>query len=447
VTRDDTVVFSDTTVAICVFLILLVPVAAAGLSLISTGLNRSRSAAHGMLMSLCVCSVAILVYFASGFSWQGFSGGPAHVVNAGGKAWNWLGAGPLFLRGFEFSDSPRSLTLLLQMFSVALASIIPAASGAERWRIGASCASTALFAGWTYPVFAHWVCGGGWLAGLGLNFGIGRGFVDPGGASFIHVVGGLTALSVAWLLGPRRGKFAPDGLPAAMPGHNAVIVLFGCLLALIGWFGLNSAGAILFVGMQPARSILIAVNTSLSAASGAMAAMVITRVRFGKPDASLTANGWVSGLVASSAACAFVKPAEAVIIGMVAGGLVIFAIEVVELRMGVDDPAGAISVHAAGGIWGVLAVGIFGQFPNQVANRASSGLPVNGDSGQFLAQLVGVATLIGFVLPLTYSLNWLLDRCLRQRVSLEAERQGIDLFELGAGAYPDFVTHREDLRH
>jgi Amt family ammonium transporter len=95
----------------------------------------------------------------------------------------------------------------------------------------------------------------------------------------------------------------------------------------------------------------------------------------------------------------------------------------------------------------VLAVGIFGQFPNQVANRASSGLPVNGDSGQFLAQLVGVATLIGFVLPLTYSLNWLLDRCLRQRVSLEAERQGIDLFELGAGAYPDFVTHREDLRH
>ncbi len=437
-TSEDPVVFSDSTVAICLFLILLVPFAIAGLSLISTGLNRSRSAAHGMLMSLCVCSVAVLVYFACGFGWQGFSGGPAHIVNAAGKAWNWLGAGPLFLRDFEFIGSPRSLTLLLQMFSVALASIIPVASGAERWRIGAACASTALLAGWTYPLFAHWVCSGGWLAELGANFGTGRGFVDPGGASFIHVVGGLTALSIAWLLGPRHGKFAPDGLPAAMPGHNAVIVLFGCLLALIGWLGLNSAGVILFAGMQPARSILIAVNTSLSAASAAMAAVVITRVRFGKPDASLTANGWVSGLVASSAVCGFVKPAEAVIIGMVAGGLVIFAIEVVELRMGVDDPAGAISVHAAGGIWGVLAVGIFGQFPSQAANH---------DSGQFLAQLVGVATLIGFVLPLTYSLNWLLDRCLRQRVSLEAERQGIDLFELGAGAYPDFVTHREDLRH
>lgn len=437
-TPDNPVEFSDSTVAMCVFLILLVPLAVAGLSLISTGLNRSRSAAHAILMSLCVCSVAILVYFVCGFAWQGFSGGPAHVVKAGGKAWNWLGAGPLFLRDLDLNGSPRSLTLLLQMFSVAVASIIPAASGAERWRIGASCASTALLAGWTYPIFAHWVCGGGWLAGLGANFGIGRGFVDPGGASFIHVVGGLTALSVAWLLGPRRGKFAPDGLPAAMPGHNAVIVLFGCLLALVGWLGLNSAGALLFAGMQPARSILIAVNTSLSGASAAMAAVVITRVRFGKPDASLTANGWVSGLVASSAVSGFVKPAEAVIIGIVAGGLIIFAIEVVELRMGLDDPAGAISVHAAGGIWGVLAVGIFGQFPNQAANH---------NSGQFLAQLVGVATLIGFVLPLTYSLNWLLDRCLRQRVPLEAERQGIDLFELGAGAYPDFVTPREDLRH
>jgi ammonium transporter, Amt family len=441
VTRDDPALFSEPIVAFCIVLILLVPLASAGLSLISTGLNRSRSAAHGMLMSLCVSSVALLVYFACGSAWQGFSDRPAHVLNAAGKAWNWLGAGPLFLLGFEFGGSPQSLTLLLQTFSVALASIIPVASGAERWRIGASCASTALFAVWTYPLFAHWVCGGGWLAGLGVNFGIGRGFVDPGGSSFIHVVGGLTALSLAWLLGPRRGKFAPDGLPAAMPGHNAVIVLFGCMLALIGWFGLNSAGAMLFAGMQPARSILIALNTSLSAAAAAMAAVVITRVRFGKPDASLTANGWVSGLVASSAACAFVKPAEAVIIGMIAGGLVILAIEVVELRMGVDDPAGAISVHAAGGIWGVLAVGIFGQFPN----RGSSGL--DGASGQFLAQLVGVATLIGFVLPLTYSLNWLLDRCLRQRVALEAERQGMDLFELGAGAYPDFVAHREDLRH
>ncbi len=152
----------------------------------------------------------------------------------------------------------------------------------------------------------------------------------------------------------------------------------------------------------------------------------MTRVRFGKPDASLAANGWVAGLAASSAGCVLVKPAAAVFIGSVAGAVVILAIELFELHMKVDDPAGAISVHAVGGIWGVIAAAIFGP-------------------ARFLPQLIGVATLIGLVLPMSYVLNWLLDKIMRQRVAAEGERQGMDLFELGAGAYPDFVTHREDL--
>jgi Amt family ammonium transporter len=151
-------------------------------------------------------------------------------------------------------------------------------------------------------------------------------------------------------------------------------------------------------------------------------------VRFGKPDASLTANGWVAGLVAISASAPYVKPAAAMLIGSVVGGAIVFAIEVVELRMHVDDPAGAISVHAFGGIWGLLALSIFG----------------DGVRGSFLPQALGVATLIGFVLPVSYGLNLLINWYLPYRVTPSGERQGMDLFELGAGAYPEFVTHRED---
>jgi Amt family ammonium transporter len=363
---------------------LLVPFAAGGISLINAGLSRSRSAAHAMLASLVVAAVALLAYALCGFL----------VARSSG------------------------IVLLLQLFSVGIAAMIPLAAGAERWRIGASSISTAVFAGWTYPLFAHWVWSGGWLAR--------QGFLDAGGSSCIQGVGGLTALAIAWILGPRRGKYTPDGIPAAIPGHNAVIVLFGCMLALTGWIGLNTAGAMLFANANPNDAVSVAVNTALGAAAAALTALAVTRLRFGKPDASLTANGWVSGLVASSAGCAVLKPAEAVLIGIVAGALVIFGIEVLELRMKVDDPGGAISVHGVAGIWGVVAAGIFGP-------------------SQLLPQLVGVATLIGCVLPMSYALNWLLDRIIRQRVAVEGERQGMDLFELGAGAYPDFVTQREDL--
>jgi len=411
--------------------ILLVPFAAAGLSLINTGLNRSRSAAHAIVTSTSASAVALLAYFVCGFAVQASAVQPMHAFYIGGKPWNWSGAGPFFLRGLQLDASPSSLILLLQMFSVVIAVLIPAASGAERWRLGASCVSTALLAGWTYPLFAHWVWSNGWLAQLGTNYGLGRGFLDPAGAASIHAVGGFTALSIVWILGPRSGKFTLDGIPTAMPGHNAVVVLFGCMLALVGWLGLNAAGAILFANAGVSELVAVFVNTLLCAAAAVLATLAVTRIRFGKADASLSANGWVTGLVGSSALCHFVKPAEAVLIGLVAGVLVLFAVEIVELRMRVDDPAGAISVHAAGGIWGILALGIFG--------RGSAAGP-----GQLVAQLLGIATLIGFVLPMSYGLNWALNRFLAQRVSPEGERQGMDLYELGAGAYPDFVTQRDE---
>lgn len=421
---------SSTNLIVCVFAICIVPLAIAGLALINTGLIRSRSASQSMMASLCVVAIAAVVYFSFGFAFEGFAGHPAHSLLLGGKAWNWLGADPFFLRGLLFDDSRASLACCFQILVVGLAAIIPLGAGAERWRIGAICLSTLFLAGWIYPLFAHWAWGGGWLEQLGANYGFGHGFFDAGGSSSIHAVGGLAALSVAWILGPRRSKYSVSGGLGAIPGHNTVFVLFGALAVLIGWFGLNSAGAILFAGIEPAHLILVLINTILAAASGALAAALITRIRFGRPDASITANGWVGGLVASSAACAVIKPPEMVIVGMIAGGLVTFTIDWAEFYLKLDDPSGSISVHAIAGLWGVLAVGLFANFP--------------GNSGQFLAQIIGIATLLGFVLPLAYGINWLLNHYYVFRVSPDGERQGMDLHELGADAYPEFVTHNDD---
>ena len=431
----------------CLFFIFLVPLAAAGLALMNAGLGRSRSAGHMMMSSLCSLGVAALAYFICGFAWQGFIGRPAHAFSLGGKSWSWIAAEPFLFRHLAFDGSAASLAALLQIFCVGFAALIPLGSGADRWRLRASCFSTALLAAGIYPLFAHWVWGGGWLAQLGINYGMGHGFLDAGGASMIQTLGGLTALAVTWILGPRRGKYSADGMAPAIPGHNSVLVLFGCLLALVGWLGLNSAGAILFTGGEASGAVLIGVNTMLAASTAALAAAIITNHRFGKPDASLSANGWVGGLVASSASCPFVSPAEAAVIGLVAGTVVTFSVEWFELRLEVDDPSGAVSVHAVGGIWGILALGLFGRIPETVWNAAGGSLSsgVNGNSsGQWLAQLIGVATLLGFVLPLTYGVNWLLNRVSPFRVSVEGERQGMDLHELGAGAYPEFVTHTDE---
>jgi Amt family ammonium transporter len=433
---------SDIAMALCAALILIVPLAAAGLALIHAGLGRSRSAAHSMLGSVCAIAVAVLAYFVCGWSWQGLPGGPAHAFTAAGKAWNWIGSEPFFFRGISLDGSRGALAAWQQMFSVGIAALIPLGAGNDRWRLGASCASSALLTGWTYPLFAHWVWGGGWLAQLGINLGWGYGFLDAGGAGPIQAVGGLTALSICWLLGPRHRKYSADSMPAAMPGHNAVLVLFACFLTWLGWIGLNGSGSLLLIGHSATALPLVAVNTSLSAAAAVLTTAGITRIRFGRPDASFCANGWTGGLVASSATCAFVNPVSAATIGAIVGVLITFSAEWLDARLGVDDPAGSISVHAVSGLWGLLALGIFARIPRD----AVLNLRGTGDSNQWLAQLAGVLTLIGFVLPMTYSLNWLLNRFYPQRVSADAEPHGLDLYELGAGAYPEFVIHREDFR-
>lgn len=388
-----------------------------------------------MTSAMCVIAVAVCVYTICGRSWQGFTGEASRVAifsgkTTGAKPWDWIGAAPPFLSHLALDGSPALLAAWMGMIAAALAGLIPLGSGSERWRLSSICLSTTILAGWTFPLFAHWAWGGGWLAQLGSNYGLGIGYVDVGGSGTIHVLGGLTALSVAWLLGPRKGKFGHDGMPMAIPGHNAVYIVFGCLLALAGATGLNAAGALLFAQVQPGRLALIAINTLLGATSASLSAAAMTRIRFGKPDSSLISNGWLGGLVAVSATCPFLPPAAAIVIGLIAGALVALCVELFELHLDIDDPGGSISIHAVAGIWGLLAGGALGRIPN--------------GGGQLLAQAIGVATLIGLVLPMTYGANWLLNRFVGLRVAPDAERQGMDLAELGAGAYPEFVTHTDD---
>ena len=423
-------VLTETVFALTLALLFLAPLAIAGVALINTGLGRSRSAAQSMLGNLAILAVSAIVFALAGAAFAGASGAASHCFQLAGKPWNWLGAGPLFLGGLGSAPPQAQLALLFEFLAVAMAAMIPWGSGADRWRLTAGCAAAAVFAAFVFPLLAHWVWGGGWLAQLGVNFGLGAGFLDGGGAATVHMLGGLGALAVVWLAGPRRGKFPREGLSTALPGHNAVYVLFGCLLALVGWLAWNVAGAVIFHHANLLALPLTAVNTLLSASAALAATFTVTRIRFGKPDASLCANGWLAGLVSSTACAGLVTPGQALFVGLVAGIVTPLIVELLELALSIDDPSGAITVHAVGGLWGLLAVGFFAPLP-----------------GQLVAQLIGISTLLGLVLPVVYLLFWLLNRFVPFRVDPDGERVGMDLHELGGGAYPDFVIHRDESYH
>jgi Amt family ammonium transporter len=410
-----------------VLLIALAPLAPAGLAFVNTGLGRSRSAAQSLLGALCLSAVAAVVYFAFGYCFEG-AAASSHPLHLGGVAWDWAGASAPFFWSLGWTGSHASYAAAFQLIAIALVAIIPWGSGADRWSLSAACASTILLAGIVYPLVAHWIWAGGWLAQLGLNFHLGGGFADPGGAATIQALGGFAALSVVWILGPRRGKFPRGGPPSVIPAHHIVYVLFGCFVSLIGWLAFNTAGAILFVRVDGASLALTEVNTFLCACAALLAALLLTRIRFGKPDASLCANAWIGGLVASSAVAALVSPLAALFVGFIAGAALPLAIEFFELRCGIDDPSGGVVVHGLSAVWGLLAVGFLSRAPH----------------GQMLAQLVGVATLLGLVFPSIYLLNWLLNQALRFRTDPQGERIGMDLHELGAGAYPEFVMHTDE---
>jgi Amt family ammonium transporter len=404
------------------------------MALIHQGLGRSRSAAHAMLGTLCVVAISAIAIVLCGAAFAGFDGGAFHSFHAGGVLWNWLGNEPLLISNYHVEGSAgsiASIVMCLHIFAAGLAAIIPLSAGTDRWRLAPICLVTAVFSAFTYPLIAHWVWGGGWLAQIAVAFNIAP-FVDVGGAGVIQVTGGLMALSVVWILGPRRGKYTRDAISTAIPGHNIVLVLFGCFIALVGWIGLESATSVLFYKAGPAQIVGVIVNATLSASAGCLAAVAATQLRYRKPDASLSANGWIAGLVAGSAGCHFVSPLATIATGAVAGLILIFLVEFLEIRLLIDDPGGAISVHAGAGILGLIVTGMF--VPLTAGSR--------GD--QMIAQFVGISTLLGFMLPIMHGVNLLLNRILPFRVDRDGDWQGMDIRELGAGAYPEFVIHPDE---
>jgi Amt family ammonium transporter len=410
--------------------ILLTPLASAGLALIHQGLGRSRSAAHAMLATLCALAIAAIVFTLVGNHWGGYPGGPAHTLQMAGTPWNWLGDLPFSNPASPAQSALPSLTLVLEVFAAGLAAIIPLSAGTDRWRLAPICLATAVFSAVLYPLMAHWVWSSGWLAQLGANFHLAP-FQDCGGAAVIQVPGGLMALSVAWILGPRRGKYSA-GQATAIPGHNIVQVLFGCLVALVGFIALESAACLLFGNALPEQIPAVILNAVLSASAGCLAAVLTTQIRYRKPDASLSANGWVAGLVAGSAGCHWISPPAAILIAAVAGVLTTYLVEIFELRLLVDDPGGAISVHSASGLWGLVACAVFTTQPG------------NSHQNHLLAQLIGVATLVGLLLPLIHGANLLINRFLPYRTDRDGDWQGMDIRELGSGAYPEFVIHADE---
>ena len=421
--------YADESIAV-LFIVLLaaLPLALAGLVLLKAGLGRSRSAAQSLLGALLAVSVSAVAFCILGFSLAGFQGLPSYSMVLGSARLDWIGASGLFLSGLHWDGSLPGYAAAFEIFAVGMAALIPWGAGADRWRLRSIGLVSVLIGGILFPVFTHWVWGGGWLAALGVNFQIGSGFEDPGGAATIQVFGGLTALVAVWLLGPRSTKFAGSEVPRAIPGHHIINVLFGRMLLLPGWLAFNLLGATISDGTSPTMLVPVVINTLLCAAMALLAALFITRIRFGKPDASLCANGWVAGLVTSSAIAAFATPAEAMIAGVLIGGALPWLVELLEVYGRVDDPSGSIVVHGISGLWGLFVLGFMGSFP----------------PGQMLAQLIGIGTLLGLMLPVIYGCFWLLNKVFPFRTTPEGEQLGMDLHELGAGAYPEFVIYGDD---
>ena len=435
----------------------------AGFAIVETGLCRAKNANHTMMMNFMVYGVGLLAYWLIGFAIQ--EGGVGAVANLGGTAplnaeqmihvfgkdVGIFGKNGFMLMHHGAYDVGVMVMFLFQMVFMDTTLTIVTGPAAERWKYTAFMISSFVMGAFTYPLFANWAWGGGWLATLGSNFGLGHGYSDFAGSGVVHAVGGLSALAMGIIVGPRIGKYTRTGRANAIPGHDITMVLLGCFILAFGWFGFNPGSTLGASANGNLRISSVAVDTMLAGMTGSFGAMLYMWIRYGKPDASMTGNGLLAGLVAITAPSGFVNPVAAAVIGLIAGLLVCLSVEFVDRVLKVDDPVGAISVHGANGLWGVIAVGLFadgksnyGGSWNGVAGSVTGFF--YGDSGQLVAQLLGCATLIGFVFSMTFVLNVVIDWLVGQRVAAKVELEGLDIPEMGAMGYPEFVLHAESAR-
>jgi Amt family ammonium transporter len=313
---------------------------------------------------------------------------------------------------------------------------IPTGSMAERWKLSSFVIYAFVASGLIYPVFGCWAWGGGWLSTLGKYAGLGHGYVDFAGSGVVHLTGGVMALTGAYVLGPRIGKYV-KGKAQAIPGHNIPMAVLGCLILAFGWFGFNAGSTLAGTDL---RIAVVATNTMLASASGSFLAFLYTWKRFKRPDTSMAVNGMLAGMVAITAPCAFVTAPVAVLIGAISGVLVVEAALFIENRMRIDDPVGAIAVHGVNGTWGLVALGLFadGTYGGGWNGGPAAGVTglFYGDASQLTAQLVGIGANLLWVGATSLALFKILDRVVGLRVTPEQEMQGLDFHEVSAPAYP-----------
>ncbi|MCL5045762.1 MAG: ammonium transporter [Actinobacteria bacterium] len=429
----------------------------AGFALVETGFTRAKNAAHTIAMNLMVFLVGAIGFYLVGFGLM--FGGIGGVSTLGGTAplngalsvngWNLLGTRGFLLSSGGAYDVGVFALFLFQMVFMDTAVTIPTGAMAERVKFSAVIIGSFFISMILYPIFGNWVWGGGWLSQIGAKLGLGHGAVDFAGSGVIHMIGGLAGLAGAIVLGPRIGKYGKDGKPVTIGGHHIPMAVLGTVFLFFGWFGFNPGSTLAGTDL---RISVIAVNTMMAGAVGGFIGILYAWARTGKPDPGTMCNGALGGLVAITAPSAFVNSISAVIIGAIGGLIAPAAAELLEKKFRVDDPVGAVAVHAFAGFWGLIALGLFadgsyGAGLNGVGATDYLGAPGQGvtglfygDASQLIAQLIfaGVAIVWGF--GLSFAFYKVLDQIMGIRVSAADELAGLDLPEMGVLAYPEFAT-------
>lgn len=385
----------------------------AGFGMVEAGFIRAKNTTNILTKNFLDFCMATIGFFGVGYA----------IMFGTGNGF--MGGNGFFLSGATNpTDLPLPAFWLFQAAFCGAAATIVAGGMAERMKFPAYLIYSLLISAIVYPIVGHWVWGGGWLAELG--------FLDFAGSSVVHTTGGVAALIGTIMLKPRIGKYRKDGSANVLGGHSIPLAALGVFILWFGWFGFNP-GSTLGVG-DGSLIALIAANTSLAAAAGGIAAMVTVWIKLGKPDLSMAMNGALAGLVAVTAPCAYIDPVFAIIIGAVGGVLVVLGVLLLD-KLKIDDPVGAFPVHGINGIWGTLAVGLFGKESMGLMN---DGLFLGGGIKQFGAQALGIAVIALFVLVAMGIIFKLINLTVGLRVSREEEMRGLDIGEHGLEAYAGF---------
>ena len=390
-----------------------------GFAMVETGFTRAKNAANIVMKNVMDMSLGSIVFWILGFG-----------LMFGEDISGFIGTPDFFVKGDYGGSYPSSSFFIFQTMFCATAATIVSGAMAERTNFLVYCIYSVLISALVYPISGHWIWGGGWLAEMG--------FHDFAGSTAVHMVGGVAALIGAKMIGPRIGKYNEDGSVNAIPGHSIPLGALGVFLLWFGWFGFNGASTVCATGDEALISMGdIFITTNMAAAAGATATMIYTWVRYGKPDVSMTLNGVLAGLVAITAGCDVVSPAGALIIGLIAGVLVVVAVEFFDQKLKIDDPVGAVSVHGVCGAFGTIVTGLF---------ATKDGLFYGGGTSFLTTQIIGVVTVAIYVAIAMTIIFGVLDKLIGLRVSEEEEIKGLDMEEHGLlSSYADFMPTVEEM--